>query len=85
MLEDDIFNIRKNAYPKKTASVYMMHLKTHNLCVFAGVVHHDYTQYTALTVVAHIKGWFYLSDYEAIISVWSVEVGPERRKMNVIR
>ena len=30
------------------------------LCLFAGVVHHDCTQYTALIVVVHIKDWSYL-------------------------
>ena len=31
-------------------------LKTHILCLLAEVVHHYCTQYTALIVVAHIKG-----------------------------
>ena len=42
-------------------------LKTQILCLLAGLVHQDCTQYTALIVVAHIKGWSYLSDYEGII------------------
>ena len=42
------------------------------LCLLVGVVHHDCVQYTALIVVAHIKGWSYLSNYEAIITVWSL-------------
>ena len=35
------------------------------------MVHHDCMQYTALIVAAHIKGWYYLSDYEGIITVLS--------------
>ena len=31
-------------------------VKAHILCLLAGVVHHDSTQYTALIMVAHIKG-----------------------------
>ena len=38
--------------------------KTHILCFLAGMVPHDCTQYKALTEVAQIKGWSYLSDYE---------------------
>ena len=43
--------------------IFSFRLKTHILCLLAGVVHHDCIQYTALIVVAHIKGWSYLSVY----------------------
>ena len=42
------------------------YLKKHILCLLAGVIRHDGTQYA---VVAHNKGWSHLSDYEVIITV----------------
>ena len=44
-------------------------LKIHILCLLTGVVHRDCTQYIALILVAYIKGWSYLNDYEVNITV----------------
>ena len=45
---------------------------------WGGAVHYDCTQYIALIVVAYIKGWSYLSDFEVIITVWCLFVWDQK-------